>query len=96
MSLLFCSLKKLLLLLKIRYLYLELKFRAIGDGIQQFEQIYFGHLTSERLSCSIEQKKLANVHGQISFAQRTLNHHIALHILVLNWYQEKALPAFGG
>ena len=56
MILLLCCLKKLLLLLEIRYLYLELKFRATGNGIQQFQQIYLGHLSFERFSCSIEQK----------------------------------------
>ena len=79
MILLLCILKKLLFLLEIINLYLELKFRAIGIGIQQFEQIsLWAFVFLSDCLVLLSKKKLgkslwANVHGQISFAQRTLN-----------------------
>ena len=56
-----------------------MKFRAIGIGIQQFEQISLWAFVFLRDCLVLLGKKelgkslWANVHGQISFAQRTLN-----------------------
>ena len=93
MILLLCILKKLLFLLEIINLYLELKFRAIGIGIQQFEQIsLWAFVFLSDCLVLLSKKKLgkslwANVHGQISFAQRTLNRLQGMFVLICWWRQ---------
>ena len=112
MILLLCILKKLLFILEIINLYLELKFRAIGIGIQQFEQIsLWAFVFLSDCLVLLSKKKLgkslwANVHGQISFAQRTLNPNKRMDVKSLahgvsivgdrnSWSKERALFSRG-
>ena len=106
MSLLFCFLKKFLLPLEIivhsTYLEFELKFRAVGSGIQQYGQISLWHLSFWAIFLFYWAKYFwAKVFGQMSMGKFRLRNGRSIknfhnfsnfhHFHDTSWHEKKTI-----